>query len=95
MIYLGELHSPFLMDIKIYTNVGCGYCAKAKELCKRADLPYTEVRVGRDISTVEFREQFPQRQSYPQIVIDGEQIGGLVDAVKYFVDNKLITRGSK
>ena len=86
---------PFLMDIKIYTNVGCGYCAKAKELCKRADVPYTEVRVGKDISIVEFKEQFPNRQSYPQIVVDGEQIGGLVDAVKYFVDKGLVTKGSK
>jgi glutaredoxin 3 len=92
---LRRLFTAVKMDIKIYTNVGCGYCAKAKELCKRADLPYTEVRVGKDISAVEFREQFPQRQSYPQIVINDEQIGGLVDAVKYFVDNKLITRGSK
>ena len=83
------------MDIKIYTNVGCGYCAKAKELCKRADLSYTEIRVGKDISREQFKELFPKNLSYPQIVIDDEHVGGLVDTVKHFVDNKLITRESK
>ena len=83
------------MDIKIYTNVGCGYCAKAKELCKRADLSYTEIRIGKDMSREQFKELFPKQQSYPQIVIDDEHVGGLVDTVKYFVDNKLITSESK
>mgnify|MGYP000005054224 CR=1 FL=1 len=83
------------MDIKIYTNVGCGYCAKAKELCQKAEVPYTEIRVGRDISIGEFREMFPDRQTFPQVVVDDEPIGGLVDSVKWFVENNLISRRKK
>tara|TARA_B100000902_G_scaffold70898_1_gene76479 strand:+ start:383 stop:634 length:252 start_codon:yes stop_codon:yes gene_type:complete len=83
------------MDIKIYTNVGCGYCAKAKELCERAGIEYTEYRVGRDITREEFRDLFPKQNSFPQLVINDEHLGGLTDAVRYFVENKLITRNTK
>ena len=83
------------MDIKIYTNVACGYCAKAKELCKRADVPYTEIRIGRDISRDEFKELFPDNQSFPQVVIDGEHVGGLVKTVEWFVKNNLLTLNKK
>ncbi len=83
------------MDIKIYTNVGCGYCAKAKELCDRAEVSYTEIRVGRDVSIDEFRELFPDKQSFPQVVIDDEHVGGLIDSVKWFVQNGLVSRTKK
>jgi glutaredoxin 3 len=79
------------MDIKIYTNQGCGYCGKAKELCKRAGLEYTEYRIGTDITKEEFRELFAPARGYPQFLIDDEKIGGLAEAVKFFVENKLIT----
>lgn len=83
------------MEIKIYTNVGCGYCRKAKELCERAGLEYTEVRVGKDISKDEFKEMFVGHTSYPQLVIDDKHIGGLVESVRYFVENKMITKSTK
>ena len=83
------------MDIKIYTNKGCGYCGKAKELCERAGLEYTEYRIGTDITKEEFKELFVGRTSYPQFVIDTEHVGGLTEAVKFFVENKLISRSTK
>ena len=83
------------MDIKIYTNKGCGYCKKAKELCERAGLEYTEYRLNTDITYEEFKEQFPDSSSFPQLMVDGNPIGGLTDSVRYFVENKLITRSTK
>lgn len=82
------------MDLKIYTNTGCGYCSKAKELCKRANVEYTEVRLGRDITSEEFQERFPGN-GFPQFTIDDIPIGGLVDAVKWFVDAGMISRETK
>ena len=83
------------MEIKIYTNQGCGYCKKAKELCERAGLEYTEYRLNKDITYEEFKELFPTQTSFPQLVVDEQSIGGLTDAVRYFVENKMITKRTK
>lgn len=81
------------MDIQIYTGSGCGYCSKAKELMERAGFEYTEIRIGKGITREEFKEKF-DKTSYPQIMIDGNHIGGLVETVRYMVEQKLITKGS-
>lgn len=83
------------MEIKIYTNKGCGYCKKAKELCERAGLEYTEYRLNQDITYEEFKELFPSQTSFPQLVVDEQPIGGLTSAVRYFVENKMITKSTK
>jgi glutaredoxin len=85
------------MDIELYTLRGCGNCTKMKELLKRADVPYTEKMIPNDITKADIYENYPSmiNKGFPQIVIDGEVIGGLVEAVTYFVKNKLITRASR
>jgi glutaredoxin len=81
-----------IMDITIYTTVGCGYCVKVKELMRRAGIQnYTEVNIPRDILKEDFKIKFPFATGYPFVVIDGEEIGGLVETVKYFVEKGLVT----
>ena len=79
------------MEIKIYTSTGCGYCSKIKELLRRVDLEYTEYRLGQDFTREEFTEMFSGATGYPQMTIDGQNIGGLTDSVKYFVENGMIS----
>ena len=43
------------MDIKIYTNSGCVWCARTKELMARANLEYTET-LWDSMSPIEQRE---------------------------------------
>lgn len=81
------------MEIEIYTNVGCGWCKKAKQLMERMDTPYTEYRIGRDITREEFIEKLNLRgASYPQIVVDKELVGGLTEAVRFFVDKGMVSK---
>ena len=69
------------MDIKIYTSRGCFYCDQMKELCKRAEEEYETIQV----STQEMNALYPKATSYPYVIIDGEEIGGLVEAAKHFI----------
>jgi glutaredoxin len=61
-----------------------------KDLMVKAKVNYTQVIVGRDMDAHEFKTKFPEVTSYPYTLIDGEPIGGLVDAVKFFVDKGLV-----
>lgn len=79
------------MDIQIYTLRGCGSCTKIKELLSRIGVPYRENLIGRDISKEEFLSQYPDASGYPQMIVDGNHVGGLMDSVKFFVENKMIS----
>ena len=75
------------MDIKIYGSVGCFYCGQMKELCKRADLEYESIEISSD----KLSALYPKATSYPYVIIDGEEIGGLVEAAKYFIKEGLVS----
>ncbi len=75
------------MDIKVYTTDGCFYCEQMKQLCKRAELDYQEVK----ISNKALSDLYPDANSYPYVTIDGEPIGGLVETAKYFLKEGLIS----
>ena len=75
------------MDIKIYGSVGCFYCDQMKELCKRAKVEYEAIGV----SPEELRRLFPNADGYPWVVIDGKEIGGLVESAKFFLKEGLVS----
>ncbi len=79
------------MDIKIYSSPGCFYCEQMKELCRRAEVEYELIDVGKDIFRPEFLKLYPEAQSFPYVIIDDEPIGGLVEAAKYFIKEGLIS----
>ena len=79
------------MDIKIYSAEGCFYCEQMKELCKRAEVDYEYVTVEKDITKDEFVALFPNALGYPHVIIDGEELGGLVEAAKYFIKEGLVS----
>jgi hypothetical protein len=52
---------------------------------------YKEINIPRDIMKEDFKIKFPFATGYPYVIIDGKEIGGLVETVKYFVDKGLVT----
>ena len=78
------------MDIKVYKIPGCTSCTKMIEVMSRAQLVYTPVLIGIDISRTEFKKKFPNVTSFPHTVIDGNEIGGLTDTVKHLVSIGLL-----
>lgn len=62
--------------IEIYGKPQCPYCDKAKALCERKGYDYTYKSLGEDFTREEMMETFPTARTFPQIMIDGEAIGG-------------------
>ena len=79
------------MDIKIYSSPGCFYCDQAKELCKRAEVDYKSYEIGKDITREDFLKLYPGVHTSPHIIIDGEVIGGVVEAAKFFLKEGLVS----
>lgn len=85
------------MKAIIYSMRGCGYCTKMKEVMKRADIEYEEKMLHVNITHEEYFDKegpHPGKNNFPQLVIDGQLIGGLTDTVRYLVENKLLTKKS-
>lgn len=66
----------------VYSKDNCPYCVKAKALLKGYGIAYTEVTIGKDITREEFLDLFPTARTVPQIILDGERIGGYDELVK-------------
>jgi glutaredoxin 3 len=78
------------MRIVAYTSRGCRHCTTLKKLFGRAGVEYTAYDVGDDVSVTAFRQQFPECDGYPYVIIDGKPIGGLVETAKLFLEKGLV-----
>ena len=82
------------MDIIIYTNEGCIWCTRTKELMARANVEYTEFKwadLGIESQLALKSKYGKQLGGFPVVIIDDEFIGGLVETAKLFLKKGLVT----
>ena len=79
------------MEILIYTTSGCFYCDQAKKLCERANVDYQTKEIGINITREDFTKLYPHVTGYPYVIIDGKEIGGLVETAKLFLKEGLVS----
>tara|TARA_B100000927_G_scaffold259519_1_gene228549 strand:+ start:257 stop:517 length:261 start_codon:yes stop_codon:yes gene_type:complete len=82
------------MEIKAYTKVGCKFCGNLIDLFERAGVEYTKIVVGEkenQCPSAVFQEKYPDVVGFPFVVIDGKQIGGLVETAKLFLEKNLVS----
>ena len=72
--------------IEIYGKPMCPFCDKAKKLCETRGFDFTYKSLGTDYTREELMEQFPNARTVPQIVINGEKIGGYDQFTQYLDD---------
>ena len=93
-----DLKSKLLFEsVIVYSKDNCPFCVKAKGLLDKLKVNYTTKNVGQDITLEElYKELKKQVRSVPQIVINGELIGGYNQLLEHLCDLKLINfKGDK
>jgi len=65
------------MNITIYTKSACPNCVTAKALLKSRGLPFGEDSLDEPALMSAFQRMYPEARQMPQIVIDGQRVGGL------------------
>jgi glutaredoxin 3 len=63
----------------MYTTRWCGYCVRAKTLLDGKQVPYEEIMVDDDPAFREKLLELTGRWTVPQILIDGDPIGGYTE----------------
>ena len=66
----------------MYTTAWCGYCQAAKQLLEREELVYGEISVDDDPHFRQRMQELSGRTTVPQVVIDGESIGGFQELAR-------------
>ena len=73
--------------IKIWSKPNCIFCDKAVNLCELKNLEYKKLMLDVDFTREELLEQFPNARTFPQIILNGEKIGGYYELEKWFEMN--------
>ena len=65
-----------MKPITVYTTEHCPFCTSAKKLLAKREIEYTEINLARDPDGRQELIEKTGMYTFPQIVIDGESIGG-------------------
>ena len=72
--------------IEIYSKENCPYCDAAERIAQQmvqeSHHKYTVYKLGVDFELHELLEKVPTARTFPQIFIDGENIGGYTEFSK-------------
>jgi glutaredoxin 3 len=68
--------------ITVYTTDPCARCIRAKELLAQRKLAFVEVNLAKDPVGRRDLAAFTGRMTFPQIVIDGEPLGGFQELLE-------------
>lgn len=76
--------------VTVYSTGTCPICVKAKAVLEKWSIPYTEVRIDKERDAMrEFSRVTNGARSVPQIVIDGNCIGGFSELTELHMDGML------
>jgi glutaredoxin 3 len=73
----------------MYTTQWCGYCVRAKALLDSRRIPYEEISLDDDPGFRQKVFDLSGRWTVPQILIDGEPIGGYTELWSLDRDGRL------
>jgi glutaredoxin 3 len=65
--------------IRIYTTNWCGYCVRAKALLESKGIPYEEINLDDEPNFRHKLLELTGGWTVPQILLDGEPIGGYTE----------------
>jgi len=71
-------------NIKIYTTNWCGYCIAAKHFFEKKGWTYNEINIENEGLSRQELLKVGKGLTVPQIIIDGEAIGGYEDLVQIY-----------
>ena len=67
------------MKVIIYSKPQCPFCVQAKALAEREGHDLTYKMLDEDFDRETLMETFPGARTFPQIIVDGEKIGGFTE----------------
>jgi glutaredoxin 3 len=78
---------------QVWSQTNCPACSEAKALLERSGIAYSECMIGiNGYTKKDLIDKVPAARSVPQIFVDGEYVGGLLELKKLLNDNNQRTK---
>ena len=77
-------------NFTVYTMPGCPYCEKVVKLLRQAGQKFVTYKIDKDFTPESFFGEFGEDAKFPQVVVDGNKLGGASSTVKYLKENQLV-----
>jgi glutaredoxin len=77
------------MDFVIYTKNGCYYCDQIKKVLTLANIEYLTYDLDKDFTREDFYSKFGTGATFPQVLLNGNPLGGCTQTIKYIKENNL------
>lgn len=72
--------------IQIWGKPQCPHCESAKRLLDSRQIEYEYLQLGVDFERDRVLEEFPEARTFPQIVVNGQKIGGYDNLAQHLED---------
>jgi len=72
-----------MKNFTVYSKDGCPYCQQIIQVLGLSELRYVEYKLDRDFNREEFYGQFGDGATFPQVVLNHENLGGAQESIKY------------
>jgi glutaredoxin 3 len=82
--------SEVVKSVTIYTTDHCSLCLRAKTLLSRRGISYEEINLARDPDSRDALSRRTGMFTFPQIVINGEPVGGFTELLAADRDGRLV-----
>jgi glutaredoxin 3 len=78
-----------MRSVTVYTTDFCGFCTSAKKLLERRGIAYEEINLSRDADSRARLSNLTGMFTFPQILVEGEPIGGFAELLAADRDGRL------
>jgi glutaredoxin len=78
------------MNFTVYSKEGCPFCTKVAQVLELAGLRHVVYKLDQHFDRESFYGQFGQGSTFPQVVLNGTNLGGCSETVKYLQEKNLI-----
>lgn len=77
------------MKFTVYSKSGCPYCIKIQTLFDLNDFDYKVYTLDEDFTRDQFYSEFGLGSTFPQVVLNDQNLGGCADTIKYLQENDI------
>ena len=78
------------MNFTVYSKDGCPFCTKVVQVLQLAKLNHVVYKLGEHFNRDAFYGQFGNGSTFPQVVLNGTNIGGCTETVQYLKEKRLV-----
>ena len=78
-----------MKNFTVYSKNGCPYCQQIIEVLNLSGLNYVEYKLNEHFDYKAFYEQFGYGATFPQVVLNGENLGGCQESIRYMQEEDI------